>query len=128
MIRAILNGRLAADPQQKVSKASGKPFVSARIRVDQDGDRALYAAVLAFADAADRLAGLKVGDAIAASGVLKVEVWAPQQGEPRPNLTLLCDELLSVRRKPREHRQQHDDRGHGDRDGPPAGDPRWLDA
>lgn len=124
MIRAILNGRLAADPQQKVSKASGKPFVSARIRVDQDGDRALYAAVLAFADAADRLAGLKVGDAIAASGVLKIEVWAPQQGEPRPNLTLLCDELLSVRRAPRERRAREPDDGRG----PPAGDARWLDA
>lgn len=126
-VRSLLTGKLIRDPQAKTA-ASGKGYTSCTLKADQDGDTALFVRVLAFGDASDRLAGLRAGDAVSAAGTLKLGIYKPDGGDPRLDATLLADEVLSVRRKPREHRQQHDDRGHGDRDGPPAGDPRWLDA
>lgn len=101
MIRAQVGGRLASDPVSRTSKSTGKPFVLANILADHEGDRATWCRVFAFGEAADRLAGLRKGDSIAAVGTLRVGLYTPEGGEARLDLTLLADELLSVRRKPK---------------------------
>ncbi len=107
MIRAQLGGRLASDPVSKTS-AAGKPYAHANVRADTDGESATWARLLAFGDAADRLLSLRRGDAFSAVGQLKVGLYRPENGEVRLDLTLLADELLSVRRKRREQQQDDD--------------------
>ena len=107
MIRCIATGRLVSAPEQRTSKASGKPYTYARMAADQDGDQTLFARVYAFGDAGVRLAALHVGDAISVAGRLQLGIWTPDGGTPRVDATVLGDELLAVRRRPRE--QQHDD-------------------
>jgi hypothetical protein len=107
VIRAQLSGRLASDPASKTS-AAGKPYVHCSVRADVDGESATWARLLAFGSAAERLVDLRRGDAFSAVGQLKVGLYTPKDGgEVRLDLTLLADELLSVRRKRRE--QQRDD-------------------
>lgn len=122
-IRSMVSGKLIRDPQTKTA-ASGRGYTSSIIKADQDGDTALLVRILAFGDAAGRLAGLGSGDAVSAAGTLKLGIYSPEGGDPRLDCTLLADELLSVRRAPRDRARL----GPEGNIGPPSGDLRWLDA
>lgn len=122
-IRSMVSGKLIRDPQAKTA-ASGKGYTSCTLKADQDGEHALFVRLLAFGDAAERLAGLRAGDAVSAAGALKLGIYRPENGDPRLDCTLLADEVLAVRRAPRDRRPA----ARGDDRGPAGGDPRWLDA
>lgn len=97
MIDALIQGRLHGQPQQRIG-ASGKAFVTAKVRAPTTGGDALFVNVITFsADAQAALVALGDGDAVALAGELTPRVWQPKDGgEPRPVLDLLAHGVLSA--------------------------------
>ena len=70
--------------------------------MDTGEEQCAWASAIAFAEAGERLAGLKDGDAVALAGRAKLETYQSKDGEPRASLSITVDEIAAVRRKPRE--------------------------
>jgi single-stranded DNA-binding protein len=89
MIDALIQGRLVADPERKLTKA-GKDYATARLAVsDREGGEHL-ALVTAFDEqAVTALLALAKGDALVAAGEIAIGVWQSEGREPRPSLRVL---------------------------------------
>jgi hypothetical protein len=100
-IDALITGRLHTSAERRTS-ASGREFVTCRLRVAV-GSESLLCSVIAFdAKACDALLALSVGESVALAGELTPKVWTPEGKEPRVSLDLLAHAVLSaysVRRK-----------------------------
>ena len=98
---ALLSVVLHKRAVRKTSKG-GKPYLMASAR-DGNGPGAKWWAVFAFAEAAiEALEVLVEGEAFAATGTFDATVWAPEGREPRVNLTMIADAILSTRKPPKE--------------------------
>lgn len=96
----LLTGALFHAPEQRISKA-GKPFVTATVRV-KDGEAAQWFRVSAFSESAQaELMRLGDGDALAVQGAIKAELYTPGGGEPRISLSIVADQVLTLRQPPR---------------------------
>lgn len=96
MIEALLSGKLQGGPERRTSKA-GRAFVTARLRVAAGAEEVHFVRLTAFSDSAcASLLALGDGDAVAVAGTLKVGIWTPQGGEPRPNLDLVTSQVLTT--------------------------------
>ncbi len=104
MIRALVTGRLLADPQPRAA-SSGRPFALARLSVKQD-DGWVSCSTIAFDAAAARLLELKAGATVSAAGSLAAKVWIADDGTARPTLDLVADEVASA--VPRSRRGRRD--------------------
>ena len=104
MIRALVTGRLLADPQPRTA-SSGQPFALARLSVKQD-DGWVSCSTIAFDAAAARLLELKAGTAVSVAGSLAAKVWTADDGTAHPTLDLIADEVASV--VPRSRRGRRD--------------------
>ncbi len=98
MIRALVTGSLYGDPQPRTSQA-GKQFVTAKIRTDGKGE-SVWCSIIAFGEIADRLVTLGNGAALAVSGKAEVNGWLDKQGEPKAGLSLVVDEVATLKGKP----------------------------
>lgn len=102
-IDALLTGRMHSAAERRTS-ASGREFVTCRVRVAV-GSESLLCSVIAFDRAAcDALLALSVGEAVALSGELTPKLWQPEGREPRVALDLMAHGVLntySVRKKRR---------------------------
>ena len=117
MIRALITGDLAADPQERTSK-TGRPFALARVSVPQGEDGRVFCSVIAFNDdAVARLLQLRAGASVSVAGALKVSTWAAKDGSARPSLDLVADEVASCAPRPRKPKASPD------QGTAPAGDP-----
>jgi hypothetical protein len=97
---ALLSVVLQKLPVRKTSKA-GKPYLMASAR-DGRGPDARWWTVFAFTEAAiEALEALTVGETFAATGTFDATVWVPEGREPRVNLTLTADAILSARKPPK---------------------------
>ena len=94
MIRALATGTLYGDPQTRTS-ANGKPFTVAK-----DG-AAVWCSLIAFGDLAERLASMKDRAALSVSGRIEVSAWINRDGEACGGLSLVVDELATLRGKPK---------------------------
>jgi len=130
MIRALISGELAANPQERTGK-TGKPFALARVSVPQGEDGRVFCSVIAFEESAvARLLQLKAGAAVSLAGTLKVGTWQAKDGTARPSLDLVADEVASTTPRPRKPKAQAGGASAGDPFGdlPGAGDVDWLGA
>lgn len=130
MIRALISGELAADPQERTGK-NGRPFALARVSVPQGEDGRVFCSVIAFQDeAVARLLQLKAGASVSLAGALKVGTWTAKDGTARPSLDLQADEVASTTPRPRKPKAQAGGAPAGDPFGdlPGAGDVDWLGA
>ena len=100
MIRALLTGQLYGDPQARTSQA-GKPFTTAKVRADGKDGSTLWVSIIAFNDLADRLLTMKANNAVALSGKLEVNAYTDKQGNPAAGLSVVCDELATLKAKPK---------------------------
>jgi single-stranded DNA-binding protein len=96
VIDVLIQGRLMADPERKLTKA-GRAYAIARLSVtDREGGEHV-ALLTAFSDeAVAALLALSRGDACAVAGELSVQVWTPEGREPRPSLRLLVHRVLTA--------------------------------
>ncbi|MGF6954733.1 single-stranded DNA-binding protein [Paraburkholderia youngii] len=103
MIDALISGSLVGAPQEKTG-ASGKPYVSCRLRVPVADGETLFVLATAFDAGVKRaLAALGPGDPVSLAGPLKLGIWQPPDGgEARINASVIVNALVSpyhVRRK-----------------------------
>ncbi|ODU07814.1 MAG: hypothetical protein ABS84_15540 [Rubrivivax sp. SCN 71-131] len=87
-ITALIVGKLIAEPEQRTG-ASGKPFTTARVAADAEGDSVLCS-VIAFGPAAEQLAALAKGDTLALTGRCKPKAWSTKDGELKAGLDVVA--------------------------------------
>ena len=98
--RILLTGQLYGDPQARTSQA-GKPFTTAKVRADGKDGAVLWVSIVAFGDLADRLLELKANTALALSGKLEVSAYTAKDGTPAAGLSVVVDELATLKAKPK---------------------------
>lgn len=101
MIRALITGNLYGDPQARTSQA-GKPFVTAKLKADSKNGESVWCSIIAFGEEADRLLTLADGAALSVAGRAKVNGWLDKQGEPRAGLSLIADQVATLKRSNRK--------------------------
>jgi hypothetical protein len=104
--RVLLSGVLDKAPVRMTSKI-GKTYLRASAR-DGKGPDAKRWTVFVFSETAiEALEALTVGEAFAASGPFEANIWATEGREPRINLSMNADAILSARKpkptKPKSH-------------------------
>lgn len=100
MIRCLITGQLFGDPQARTSQV-GKAFTTAKVRADSKDGNAVWVSLVAFNELAERLAGMKANNAIAVSGRAELSAYTNKQGEPAAELSLIVDELATLKAKPK---------------------------
>ena len=103
MIRALVTGSLYGEPQARTSQ-SGKKYATAKLRADGKDGSSVWCSLIAFGEQADRLMTLSANAAVAVSGKAEVSGWIDKQGEPKAGLSLVVDELSTLKGKPRPPR------------------------
>jgi single-stranded DNA-binding protein len=106
MLEVLISGRLIRDPATRTGP-SGKPFTTALLRVQTDGNdgEALVASCIAFGETGERLGRLRAGDAASLAGSAKLSEWQ-KEGQTRHGLDVTVRAVLSVQdaRRRREQR------------------------
>jgi single-strand DNA-binding protein len=105
MIRALVTGTLYGDPQARTSQA-GKQYVTAKVRADGKDGASVWCSIIAFGELADRLMTLGANAAVAVSGKAEVSGWIDKSGEPKAGLSLVVDELATLKAKPKPRAPQ----------------------
>lgn len=100
MIRCLITGKLHDTPQSRTS-ATGNTFAIGKIRADDKGGAWVWVSVIAFGEEAERLLKLKAGDAVAIGGRAELSVWQDRDGNHHPGLSLVADEIATLRGKPK---------------------------
>ena len=96
MIDALIAGKVHGTPTQRTGK-SGKPFALAKVRTPTTEGESVFVSVIAFDDApVAALLALKEGDSVAVTGPLKVGTWQDKEGNHRPALDVVAQQVLSV--------------------------------
>ena len=98
--RALITGQLYGDPQARTSQA-GKTFTTAKVRADGKDGAVLWVSIVAFGDLAERLLTMRANNALALSGKLEVSAYTAKDGTPAAGLSVVCDELATLKAKPR---------------------------
>jgi single-stranded DNA-binding protein len=94
MLDVLVSGRLVRDPVTRTGQ-SGKPFTTALLRVDTGEEDQTLVSIIAFQEAAEKLARLKAGDAVAVAGSAKLSSWE-KDGETRHGLSVTASAVLSA--------------------------------
>ena len=106
MIRAIITGTLYDAPKVHTSQ-NGKPFTTAKLKADGKDGAAVWCSIIAFGEQAERLATLPAGAALSVSGRVEVSAWSDKNGEPKAGLSLVVEELATLKAKPKPWDEGH---------------------
>lgn len=95
MLSVLLEGTLTAAPVSRTS-AKGNPFTTAQLRCAGEDGETVWCSVIAFhATAAEALAALSSGDAVAIAGHAAISRWE-REGEHRAGLKVTATRVLTV--------------------------------
>ena len=107
MIHVLLTGTLYDAPARRVAR-NGNPFATAKLLADAGDGSAVWCSVIALAEAGERLATLRAGDAGSVAGKARLSQWEDAEGKPRAGLDVTVTEVISLQqvsragfRKPR---------------------------
>lgn len=96
MIDALVAGNLHGQPEQRTGK-NGKPFTVCKVRASTGDGAAVFVNVIAFAEAAQTaLMALADRDSVALAGTLTPKAWTDKEGNARPALDLLAQQVLTA--------------------------------
>ena len=101
---AMVMGSLVADPVRRTGQ-SGKPFVTASMRVPVEGGDAFLASLIAFSTSAgEALAALAKGDQVVVGGRASLKSWTGRDGAEHHGVSIVVEQVmnpyrLGVRRK-----------------------------
>jgi single-strand DNA-binding protein len=104
MIRALITGTLYGDPQARTSQ-KGSVYATAKVRADGKDGSSVWCSIVAFGEVADRLMTLAANQAVSVSGKAEVNGWLDKAGEPKAGLSLVVDELATLKGKPKPQSQ-----------------------
>lgn len=105
MIRCLVSGTLHGEPLVRTS-ANGNPFTTAKLRADGKDGASIWCSLIAFGPEGERLAIVKAGEALSVSGRAEVTAWLNREGEAKAGLSLVVDELITLKAKPRPPQEQ----------------------
>ena len=95
MICALIKGELASDPTERTT-ANGARFWTANVRISA-GAETFFVSLTTFSETAgERLAVLRKGSALAATGTLEQTAWVGKDGASRGGWRLTAGEILTV--------------------------------
>ena len=100
MIRCLITGKLHDTPQSRTS-ANSNTYAIAKVKADDKGGAGVWVSVIAFGEEAERLLTLKAGDAVSIAGRAELSVWEDRDGNHHPGLSLVADEIATLRGKPK---------------------------
>lgn len=96
MIDALIAGKVHGTPTQRTGK-SGKPFALAKVRIPTTEGESVFVSVIAFDDGpVSALLALREGDSVAVTGPLKVGTWQDKEGNHRPALDVVAQQVLTM--------------------------------
>lgn len=96
MIDALIAGKVFGTPTRRTSKA-GKPFSIAKVRAAAGDGDLIFVNVIAFDDVpAAAILMLNDGDAVSIAGSLTPRVWTDKDGNTRPAVDLVANQVLTV--------------------------------
>ncbi|CAJ3220086.1 single-stranded DNA-binding protein [Burkholderia pseudomallei] len=96
MLDALASGKLYGKPGERTGP-SGRPFVTAKVRVPAGDGEALFVNVIAFSDGAKAaLLALDDGDSVALAGTLTPKVWTDRNGDAKPALDMVAHAVLTA--------------------------------
>lgn len=121
MMDALISGKLHGQAQQRSSKTTGKSFVTATVRAADGNGESLFVNVVAFSDSVcAALLALDGGDSVALSGSITPKVWTSRDGEARPALDMVAQQVLTAYHVTRKRRAMDGKPGQSQQtDGPP---------
>jgi single-stranded DNA-binding protein len=123
MIESLISGKLHGNPQQRTSK-TGKPFVTAKMRVSTGEEQGQFVNVTAFSDSVQgALLTLGEGDALTVAGTMNIKTWVNREGVAVPDVSIIAAQILSVYHLKRK-RQAVQDAGEASDAAPPRQQPR----
>ena len=102
MIRALITGTIYGEPQARTSQA-GKKYATAKVKADSGKGEGgvVWCSIIAFGEQAARLMTLANGAALSVSGKAEVNAYTNKQGEPAAGLSIVADDLATLKGKPR---------------------------
>ncbi|MCA8422053.1 single-stranded DNA-binding protein [Burkholderia seminalis] len=123
MLDALASGKLYGKPGERTGP-SGRPFVTAKMRVSVGDGDTHFVNVIAFDERAKTaLLALDDGDCVALAGTLTPKVWTDRNGDAKPALDMVAHVVLTayhVKRKRAAMQDSND--GDERRSGRPAMD------
>ena len=102
MIRILITGKLHDEPQARTS-ANGNTFAVAKMKADDKGGAWVWVSVIAFGDEAQRLLAMNAGDAVAIGGRAELKAWVDKEGNARPDVSVVADEIATLKGRPKPH-------------------------
>ncbi|RQQ08146.1 single-stranded DNA-binding protein [Burkholderia stagnalis] len=96
MLDALASGKLYGKPGERTGP-SGRPFVTAKMRVSVGDGDALFVNVIAFSDDVKvALLALDDGDSVALAGTLTPKVWTDRNGDAKPALDMVAHTVMTA--------------------------------
>ncbi|MCA8456587.1 single-stranded DNA-binding protein [Burkholderia multivorans] len=96
MIDGLVSGKLYGTATSRTG-ASGKAFVTAKVRAAAGDGESLFVNVIAFSTTAgEALLALGDGDSVALAGTLTPKVWTNRDGETKPALDMVAHAVLTA--------------------------------
>ena len=96
MMDALIAGKLHARPEVRTSK-NGSPYATAKLRAAAGDGDLLFVNVIAFEPATvAALLALDAGDSLAVTGSLTPKVWQDRDGNHRPAIDLVAQQVLTA--------------------------------
>lgn len=97
----MISGALFRSPEQRISK-SDKVYTTATMR-SREGDGSQFWRLVIFSETAQaEVMRLRDGDPLSVTGVLNAGIYSPEGGEPRLSLSIVVDQAIALRPKPRK--------------------------
>ncbi|OMG75071.1 single-stranded DNA-binding protein [Burkholderia ubonensis] len=96
MIDGLVSGKLYGKPAERTG-ASGRSFVTAKVRAAVGDGEAMFVNVISFSDDAKAaLLALDDGDSVALAGTLTPKVWTDRSGDAKQALDMVAHALLTA--------------------------------
>jgi single-stranded DNA-binding protein len=96
MIDGLIVGKLHGAPDLRNDK-NGKPFAVGKVlATPSDGDQLIVNVIVFDADARTALMALEDGDSVALAGSLTPKVWTDKQGNTRPALDMIAQQVMTT--------------------------------
>lgn len=94
-MHSLIIGVLHDTPTTKTGK-TGTAYCIGKIR-DDSTEPPAWVSIICFDKHAETLAGCCKGESVSVSGKLTAGVFTPTGGEPRINLSLACDNIMTMK-------------------------------
>ena len=128
MIESLASGKLIGKPMQRTSK-TGRPFVTAKMRVATGAEESHFVNVAAFSDSAQAaLLALDDGEAVSVAGSLNVGMWTNREGVATPSLSIIAAQVLTTYHLKRKRQAVQGEDGGNTTAPPPKRTRQQLDA